>query len=48
MIVLEKPIKSTGNFEIVVKLGHEVTATVKLAVSSAGAPAPAEDDAAAE
>ena len=43
MIVLEKPIKSTGNFEIVVKLGHEINATIKLAVSAAGAPAPEEE-----
>ncbi|MCB1276458.1 50S ribosomal protein L9 [Prosthecobacter sp.] len=45
-IVLEKPIKNTGNFEIVVKLGHEVTATIKLAVAAAGEEAPAEEAAA--
>ena len=43
MIVLEKPIKSTGNFEVVVKLGHEITATVRLTVSAAGEAAPADD-----
>jgi large subunit ribosomal protein L9 len=48
MIVLEKPIKNTGNFEITVKLGHDITATVKLAVSAAGDTAPAEEEAAAE
>ncbi len=48
MIVLEKPIKSTGNFEIAVKLGHEITVTIKLAVSAAGAPAPADSDEDAE
>jgi ribosomal protein L9 len=32
----ERPIKNTGNFEIVVKLGHEVSATIKLAVTAAG------------
>jgi large subunit ribosomal protein L9 len=45
MIVLEKPIKNTGNFEITVKLGHEITATVKLNVSAAGEAALAEEDA---
>lgn len=45
MIVLEKPIKSTGHFEVLVKLGHEITATVKLAVSAAGDEAPAEEEA---
>jgi len=48
MIVLEKPIKNTGNFEITVKLGHDITATVKLAVSAAGDTAPDEEEAAAE
>ncbi len=48
MIVLEKPIKGTGNFEVVVKLGHEVTATVKLAVSASGEAVPADEEAAAE
>jgi large subunit ribosomal protein L9 len=35
-IVLERPIKNTGAFEIEVKLGHEVTATIKLTVTAAG------------
>ncbi|WP_395746815.1 50S ribosomal protein L9 [Prosthecobacter sp.] len=43
MIVLEKPIKNTGSFEIAVKLGHDITATVKLTVSAAGEAAPAEE-----
>jgi|UniRef100_UPI003783399B large subunit ribosomal protein L9 len=35
-IVLERPIKNTGAFEIEVKLGHEVSATIKLTVTAAG------------
>lgn len=45
MIELEKPIKNTGNFEVEVKLGHDITATVKLTVSAAGAEEAAEEDA---
>lgn len=33
-IDLERPIKNTGNFEIAVKLGYEVTATLKLSVTA--------------
>ena len=48
-IVLERPIKNTGNFEVDVKLGYDITATVKLTVSAAGEAAPAEgEEAAAE
>lgn len=43
MIVLEKPIKNTGSFEIQVKLGHEINATVKLTVTAAGDTAAAEE-----
>lgn len=46
-IVLERPIKNTGAFEIEVKLGYEVNVTVKLTVSAAG-DAAAEGDEAAE
>ena len=46
-IVLERPIKNTGAFEIEVKLGFDVTATVKLTVSAAGE-AGAEGEEAAE
>ena len=37
-IVLERPIKETGTHEIVIKLHHDVTATLNLTVKSAGAP----------
>ncbi|MFC5456931.1 50S ribosomal protein L9 [Prosthecobacter fluviatilis] len=43
MIVLEKPIKNTGSFEIQVKLGHEINATVKLTVTAAGDTTAAEE-----
>ncbi len=46
-IVLERPIKNTGAFEIEVKLGYEVNVTVKLTVTAAGETA-AEGDEAAE
>lgn len=46
MIELEKPIKNTGNFEVEVKLGHDITATVKLAVAAAGDEEAAEEPAA--
>lgn len=46
-IVLDRPIKNTGAFEIEVKLGFDVTATVKLTVTAAGDTA-AEGEAAAE
>jgi large subunit ribosomal protein L9 len=35
-IVLERPIKNTGNFEVDVKLGYDIIVTVKLTVSAAG------------
>ncbi|MFO1482301.1 MAG: 50S ribosomal protein L9 [Verrucomicrobiaceae bacterium] len=34
-IVLERPIKNTGNFEVDVKLGYDIVSTVKLTVSAA-------------
>ncbi len=46
-IVLERPIKSTGAFEIEIKLGYEINVTVKLTVTAAGDTA-AESDEAAE
>lgn len=46
-IVLERPIKSTGAFEIEIKLGYEVNVTIKLTVTAAGETA-AEGDEAAE
>ena len=47
-IVLERPIKETGEHEITIKLHHDVTATFKLTVKAKGAPdaagsAPAEE-----
>ncbi|MBE2282589.1 MAG: 50S ribosomal protein L9 [Prosthecobacter sp.] len=47
-VVLERPIKNTGSFEVDVKLGYDITATVKLTVSAAGEAAPAEGEEAAE
>ncbi len=48
-IVLERPIKNTGSFEIDVKLGYDITVTVKLTVTAAGeAPAAEGEEAAAE
>ena len=41
-IVLERPIKETGTHEILIKLHHDVTATLNLTVKSAGAPEGAE------
>lgn len=46
-IVLERPIKNTGAFEIEIKLGYEVNVTVKLTVSASGEAA-AEGEEAAE
>lgn len=46
-IVLERPIKNTGAFEIEIKLGYDVNVTVKLTVTAAGDSA-AEGDEAAE
>ena len=39
-IVLEHPIKTTGEHEVSVKLHHDVTATLKFQVKSAGEPKP--------
>lgn len=47
-IVLERPIKNTGSFEIELKLGYEVNVTVKLTVTAAGEEGAAEGDEAAE
>lgn len=48
-VVLERPIKNTGSFEVDVKLGYDITATVKITVSAAGEAGAAEgEDAAAE
>lgn len=45
-IVLEHPIKSTGEHEISIKLHHDVTATIKFQVKSATEPKPEASDAA--
>lgn len=47
-IVLERPIKNTGSFEIEVKLGFDIVAIVKLSVSAAGEAAAEGEEAAAE
>lgn len=47
-VVLERPIKNTGSFEVDVKLGYDITATVKLTVSAAGEAAAEGEEAAAE
>lgn len=47
-IVLERPIKNTGAFEIELKLGYEVNVTVKLTVTAAGEEGAAEGDESAE
>lgn len=44
-IVLERPIKETGNFQIEVRLHPEVHATLKISVSSKTPPKTAEEDA---
>ena len=46
-IVLERPIKNTGNFDIEIKLGYDITAEIKLSVAASGDKA-AEGDEAAE
>ena len=35
-IVLERPIKNTGAFDIEIKLGYEITAEIKLTVTASG------------
>jgi len=47
-IVLDQPIKSTGEYSVPVKLHHDVTAQIKVTVKAKGADAKAEGDAAAE
>ena len=47
-IVLERPIKETGTHEIVIKLHHDVTATLNLTVKAAGASEGAASEAAPE
>ena len=44
-IVLEHPIKSTGEHEISIKLHHDVTATLKFNVKSASEPKPEAEEA---
>jgi large subunit ribosomal protein L9 len=39
-IVLDRPIKNTGETEVEVKLGHDLNVTVKISVSAEGAEAP--------
>ena len=47
-IVLDRPIKETGTHEIVIKLHHDVTATLNLTVKAAGATEGAAPEAAPE
>jgi len=46
-IVLERPIKNTGNFDVEIKLGYDITAEIKLTVAASG-DAPASEEAAEE
>ncbi len=46
-IHLERPIKATGNYDVTVKLGHDVTCFVKVNVSSEGQVQTAEEENAA-
>lgn len=41
-IVLDQPIKATGEFEVPVKLHHDVSAKLNVTVKAKNAPAPAE------
>ena len=45
LIVLEHPIKSTGEHEVSIKLHHDVTASLKFQVKSATEPKPETEDA---
>lgn len=45
-IVLEQPIKTAGEYEIPIKLHHDVTAKVTLTVKAKNAPEPAAEEAA--
>jgi large subunit ribosomal protein L9 len=45
LIVLEHPIKNTGEHEVSIKLHHDVTATLKFQVKSATEPKPETEDA---
>jgi large subunit ribosomal protein L9 len=48
-IVLERPIKNTGNFDIEIKLGYDIATEIKVAVTASGdAPAAEEEAAQAE
>ncbi len=48
-IVLERPIKNTGNFDIEIKLGYDIATEIKVAVTASGdAPAPEGDEGAKE
>lgn len=48
-IVLERPIKNTGNFDIEIKLGYDITTEIKVAVAASGdAPAPEGEEGAKE
>lgn len=35
-VVLDRPIKNTGNFDIEIKLGYDITAEIKLTVTASG------------
>ena len=48
-IVLERPIKNTGNFDIEIKLGYDIATEIKVAVTASGdAPAPEGEEGAKE
>jgi large subunit ribosomal protein L9 len=43
-IVLERPIKNTGNFDVEIKLGYDITTEIKLSVAASGDKAAEGDD----
>jgi large subunit ribosomal protein L9 len=47
-IVLERPIKNTGSFEVEIKLGYDITAEIKLTVTASGDKAAEGEEAADE
>lgn len=47
-IVLERPIKNTGSFDVEIKLGYDITAEIKLTVTASGDKTADGEDAAEE
>ncbi|MBK8092480.1 MAG: 50S ribosomal protein L9 [Verrucomicrobiaceae bacterium] len=47
-IVLERPIKNTGNFDIEIKLGYDISTEIKVAVTASGDKGAEAEDAASE